>query len=50
MPALSIPVGVENGLPVGMQLFANYCSENLLFDAARELSDVFPVADAPEAL
>ncbi len=50
MPALSIPVGVENGLPVGMQLFANYCSENLLFDAARELADVFPVADAPEAL
>ena len=50
MPALSIPVGVENGLPVGMQLFANYCSENLLFDAARELSEVFPVADAPEAL
>ena len=50
MPALSIPVGVEKGLPVGMQLFANYCSENLLFDAARELSDVFPVADAPEAL
>ena len=50
LPALSIPVGVENGLPVGMQFFANYCSENLLFEAARALKDVFPVPDAPEAL
>lgn len=37
MPALSIPVGFENGLPVGMQLFADYCNENLLFDAAGEV-------------
>lgn len=48
LPALSIPVSVEKGLPVGMQLFANYCSENLLFDAARELADVFPVSNPPE--
>ncbi|MCQ2604029.1 MAG: Asp-tRNA(Asn)/Glu-tRNA(Gln) amidotransferase subunit GatA [Spirochaetia bacterium] len=47
LPALSLPVGVDNGLPVGVQFFADYCSENLLFDAARQLADVFPVATPP---
>lgn len=47
LPALSFPAGVDNGLPVGLQFFADYCSENLLFEAARLLADVFPVCDPP---
>jgi aspartyl-tRNA(Asn)/glutamyl-tRNA(Gln) amidotransferase subunit A len=40
MPAISIPSGVKeiNGkkLPLGIQIFANYCEEKTLFDVSRD--------------
>ena len=34
LPAMSIPVGVSDGLPVGMQLVAPYCMESRLLALA----------------
>lgn len=34
LPAVSIPCGFVNGLPVGMQLIGNYFREDILFNAA----------------
>lgn len=35
VPAISVPAGEINGLPIGVQLFANQTNENLLFEAAQ---------------
>jgi len=50
LPALSVPVGVENGLPTGVQFMAPAFAEERLFKAARELQDVFPLQIPPNAL
>jgi aspartyl-tRNA(Asn)/glutamyl-tRNA(Gln) amidotransferase subunit A len=47
LPAMSFPAGLENGLPIGMQLLAPPFSEGLLFTACRELETVYPSPDAP---
>jgi len=36
LPAISIPVGFKNGLPVGMQLIGPYFRESLLLNAAHQ--------------
>ncbi len=41
IPALAFPVGMENGLPVGMQFVAPYSGEELLFKAAEDYAKIF---------
>ncbi|MEI8303754.1 MAG: amidase [Burkholderiales bacterium] len=44
LPALSAPVGMAEGLPVGVQLMASRFREDLLLDAAEVLEARFPGA------
>ncbi len=50
VPALSVPSGLEGGLPVGMQLMGPAFSEERLFSVARELSKVLPIEFSPTAV
>lgn len=50
LPALSVPVGVDGGLPTGVQFMAPAFGENRLFKTARDMSDRFPLQTAPGAL
>lgn len=43
IPSLSVPCGVSEGLPVGMQLMAPPFREDLLFQAGRLVEDLLPV-------
>ena len=36
LPALSVPVGFINGLPVGMQIISNYFREDLILNVAHK--------------
>ena len=47
IPAMSIPVSLENGLPVGMQLIAPDFAEERLFRAAEKLAAVLPPESCP---
>jgi aspartyl-tRNA(Asn)/glutamyl-tRNA(Gln) amidotransferase subunit A len=47
LPAMSVPVSVENGLPVGMQLMAPVFAEERLFRAAEKLAEKLPPAACP---
>ena len=44
LPALSAPVGMAQGLPVGVQLMASRFRDDLLLDAAEVLEARFPGA------
>ncbi|MDA4122866.1 MAG: Asp-tRNA(Asn)/Glu-tRNA(Gln) amidotransferase subunit GatA [Thaumarchaeota archaeon] len=48
LPALSIPAGFVEGLPVGMQLMAPHFGEHLLFEAAQSYEDAVGVPGAKE--
>ncbi|MEA3432413.1 MAG: amidase family protein, partial [candidate division WOR-3 bacterium] len=37
LPALSMPVGKKNGLPIGMQLIGKQCHEHDIFEVAHYL-------------
>ncbi len=50
LPALSLPVGVENGLPTGVQFMAPSFGEKRLFKVARNLQDRFPLQIPPNYL
>jgi len=50
LPALSVPIGVENGLPTGVQFMAPAFAEERLFKAARDLQNIFPLQIPPNAL
>ena len=43
VPALTVPTGTEEGLPVGMQLMGPVFSEERLFAMARRLATVMPI-------
>lgn len=43
VPALTVPTGREEGLPVGMQLMGPVFSEERLFGVARKLAEPFPI-------
>ena len=47
LPAMSVPVSVENGLPVGMQLMGPVFAEERIFGAAEKLAGVLPPAVCP---
>jgi Asp-tRNA(Asn)/Glu-tRNA(Gln) amidotransferase A subunit family amidase len=40
VPAISIPAGLHDGLPVGVQLVGRFCQEYELLDFAEELEDM----------
>ncbi|WP_328813490.1 amidase [Rhodococcus sp. NBC_00297] len=46
-PALTVPCGFIDGLPVGMQLVARPGREDLLFRAAKSFLDAFPRPERP---
>ncbi|MFP4362898.1 MAG: Asp-tRNA(Asn)/Glu-tRNA(Gln) amidotransferase subunit GatA [Spirochaetia bacterium] len=48
VPALSVPIAVENGLPIGMQFMAPAFCEERLFSLAESLAGPFPVQDPPK--
>ena len=50
LPALSVPIGVENGLPTGVQFLAPAFGESRLFSVARRLAEEFSLPSAPGAL
>ena len=50
LPALSVPTGIDGGLPTGVQFLAPAFGEKRLFKAARDLTDSFPLQTAPGAL
>ncbi len=39
LPALSVPIGFEKGLPVGLQVIGSYFSENTLLNFGKWLSE-----------
>jgi aspartyl-tRNA(Asn)/glutamyl-tRNA(Gln) amidotransferase subunit A len=47
LPAISIPCGLSDGLPVGFQLMGPAFSENLLLDAAHALEGAIGFAEVP---
>jgi amidase len=43
LPAVAVPVGVEDGLPQGVQVIAPRYREDLCLDAAQALEDEFGI-------
>jgi aspartyl-tRNA(Asn)/glutamyl-tRNA(Gln) amidotransferase subunit A len=50
LPGLSIPCGLSEGLPVGLQLIGPQFSENTLFRAAHALEQAIGFDTVPERL
>ncbi len=50
LPSLSIPCGLSDGLPVGLQLIGPQFSENTLFRAAHALERAIGFDTVPERL
>src|SRR5262249_61630585 len=50
LPSMSIPCGLADGLPVGLQLIGPQFAENTLFRVARALEDAIGFDPAPERL
>jgi aspartyl-tRNA(Asn)/glutamyl-tRNA(Gln) amidotransferase subunit A len=50
LPSLSIPCGLSEGLPVGLQLIGRQFSENLLFRAGHVLEQAIGFDTVPERL
>ena len=46
-PAISVPFTVSNGLPIGMQLFADSMQDKLLLQAARALEKTVTLPEVP---
>jgi len=47
LPAMSFPVSVESGLPVGMQFMAPPFAEEMLLDACGRYEEHYPAPDSP---
>jgi aspartyl-tRNA(Asn)/glutamyl-tRNA(Gln) amidotransferase subunit A len=50
LPGLSIPCGLSQGLPVGLQILGPQFSENLMFRAAHALEQALAFDYVPKRL
>lgn len=48
LPAISVPAGFVDGLPVGIQLIGNYFREDLLFNISHKFEGVRGEFEYPE--
>ena len=48
IPAISIPIGFSNGLPVGLQIMANEMGEQTLFDVASSFERIVDIHGSPK--
>ena len=48
LPAISVPAGFVDGLPVGIQLIGNYFREDLLFNISHKFEGVRGKIEYPE--
>ncbi len=48
MPAISVPAGFANGLPVGLQIFADQFAEQTLLDVAHSFEQAAKVQRSPD--
>ena len=46
-PAISVPFGISNGLPIGIQLFADSMQDKLLLQAAHALEQTISLPEVP---
>jgi len=46
-PAVSIPCGFSEGLPVGLQLVGAWNSEEMLLNFSEDLEEIYDFDDAP---
>jgi Asp-tRNA(Asn)/Glu-tRNA(Gln) amidotransferase A subunit family amidase len=46
-PAVSVPCGLVDGLPVGLHIVGPACSEDRILRAARAFQKAFPQNDIP---
>ncbi|MCH7561871.1 MAG: Asp-tRNA(Asn)/Glu-tRNA(Gln) amidotransferase subunit GatA, partial [Thaumarchaeota archaeon] len=46
-PAISVPFSISNGLPIGMQLFADSMQDKLLLQAAYALEQTVSLPEVP---
>ena len=47
IPAVSVPFAVSNGLPIGIQLFADHMNDKMLLRAARALEQTVRLPEVP---
>jgi len=50
IPAISIPVGFSNGLPIGLQIMAAPFQEQKLIDASLALEDTIDIQRRPNSI
>jgi aspartyl-tRNA(Asn)/glutamyl-tRNA(Gln) amidotransferase subunit A len=48
IPAISIPAGFENGLPIGLQIMANEMEEQTLLDTASAFESIVDIHRSPQ--
>ena len=48
IPAISIPVGFKDGLPIGLQIMANEMGEQTLFDVASSFESMIDIHGSPK--
>jgi aspartyl-tRNA(Asn)/glutamyl-tRNA(Gln) amidotransferase subunit A len=50
IPAISVPVGFSNGLPMGLQIMAAPFQEQKLIDASLALEDTIDIQRGPNTI